>query len=80
VFNEFTSQRIFLLLLASLAVAGAVMGYVTHPAMYLLSIAIGVALVLVGMADATGMGLLLVRLPSMAELPVVARRLARRGG
>jgi hypothetical protein len=46
--------------------------------MYLLSIALGIALVMVGMADATGMGLFLARLPSTAELPVIARRIADR--
>lgn len=77
--TDFTYQRTFALLLAIVMVAGAVVGYITHPAMYLLSIVVGAALVLFGLADATGMGLFLARLPSTAELPVIARRMAARG-
>lgn len=76
--TNLTYQRLFALLLAIAMVAGMVVGYITHPAMYLLSILIGAALVLSGMADATGMGLFLARLPSTAELPVIARRFADR--
>lgn len=73
----FSTDRVLYLLTAAIVTAGALVGYLVHPTLYLLSITVGIALVVIGMADATGMGLFLARLPSLAELPVAARRLAR---